>query len=74
MTLEKLVEELSLLLLTPQVGGGAEVRILVTHPQTGENMLFDIEGVDAWDGPLGLIVMVQNFPAWKEPHLKLVET
>lgn len=55
-----------------EVGGDVEARILVTHPVTGENMLFDIEGVDRWEGPAGPAVTVQNFPAEKEPHLKLV--
>lgn len=55
-----------------RVDGDREARILVRHPETGELMLFDIEGVDAWEGPSGLTVMVQNFPAEMAPHLKLV--
>lgn len=48
------------------------VRICVIHPLTGERMLFDIEGADAWEGEEGLVLMLQNFPPEKEPHLKLV--
>lgn len=60
MKLTKLRAELSGWL---ERAGDLDVRILVTHPGTGENMLFDIEGVDGWDGPSGLTLMVQNFPA-----------
>lgn len=71
MELRKLIESLQAL---QELVGDADVRILVTHPGTGENMLFDVEGADVWENPEdGRTVMIQNFPAEKEPHLKLVK-